>query len=101
MAAPKGRLGVRLNVPGAPECANTIPDWPQHGREWVPGVVYPLDELGIGEDAVRAWIEKHTPAEWAEELTREGPTGRKHLVGGSCPLELVNVENAAKTAKEG
>lgn len=101
MAAPKGRLGVRLNVAGAPGCPNTIPDWPQHGKEWVPGVVYPLDELGIGEDEVRAWVEKHTPAEWAEELTKEGATGRRHRVGGSCPLELVNVEKPAAPVKEG
>ena len=100
MAAPKGRLGVRLNVPGAPECANTIADWPQHGREWVPGVVYPLDELGMGEDAVRAWIEQHTPAEYADELTREGPTGRRYATEAVCPVELVNVE-AASAAKEG
>lgn len=101
MAAPKGRLGVRLNVPGAPNCPNTVADWPQHGREWVPGVVYPLDEIGMSEDAVRAWIEQHTPAEYAEEFTRDGGmSGRKHLVGGSCPLVLVNVE-AATAAKEG
>lgn len=100
MAAPKGRLGVRLNVPGAPECPIVVADWPQHGREWRPGVVVPLDELGMGEDAVRAWIDAHTPAEHTDELTREGPTGRRYATEAVCPVELVNVE-AASAAKEG
>lgn len=100
MAAPKGRLGVRLNVPGAPECPIVVADWPQHGREWRPGVVVPLDELGMGEDAVRAWIDAHTPPEHTDELTREGPTGRRYATEAVCPVELVNVE-AATAAKEG
>ena len=97
MAAPKGRLGVGLNVPGAPDCPLVIATWPQRGREWRPGVIYPLDELGMGEDAVLAWIDQNTPAARTDEFVGGVKTGRTFEVGATCPLELV----PAPTPKEG
>ncbi len=96
MAAPKGRLGVRYSVPGAPNAPRSVRDWPEHGREWIPGEIVPLEETGLGEAEVRAWIDAHTPK---PTVTTSGKSaGREWPADDVCAIELVEVAEKAKAA---